>query len=295
MPIYGPDLYQLQKLRERQPFPLPFVWALTAQLVAALEALCTVGIVHADIKPQNVVVQRSDAPIDASARVTLVDLGSCLTREQLGVQSTKCGAYIQSRWYRAPEVLLSASISHAADAWSVGCVIAEVALGVPLLPGESEHNQLARIVASLGPPPPSLLARSRRAGQFFRRRGKDEVLLRTSTHEPRLVRYLPYDQINALVDHLLPRLDERERAALLCILDGFLRWDPHNRWSGSSLMQQLLSKLKAIGVQWPLPCQDAQQYSRRGSEVGLRAPTADLREINALAPKSDSLVGGCPS
>ena len=44
--LHGPDLYQLQKLRDRKPFPSAFVWAVAAQLLSALEALEAVKLVH---------------------------------------------------------------------------------------------------------------------------------------------------------------------------------------------------------------------------------------------------------
>ena len=247
MPLYGPDLYQLQKLRERKPFPSAFVWTVAAQLLRALEALTKCSLVHADIKPQNVVLNSSDPNItlDFDARITLIDLGSCLTNEQLG-QSGKRITYVQSRWYRAPEVLMWASIGNAADAWSVGCVIAEVAIGVPLLPGESEYNQISRIFSLLGAPPDSLLGRARRANDFFAtdpRTGQPILRRERAEGEPALIRYLPTDDFPTLVQYLLPDISDFERDALLCLLDGLLMWDPAERWAGSTLFERLESVL----------------------------------------------------
>ena len=171
----------------------------------ALEALTKCSLVHADIKPQNVVLNSSDPNITLGfdARITLIDLGSCLTNEQLG-QSGKRITYVQSRWYRAPEVLMWASIGNAADAWSVGCVIAEVAIGVPLLPGESEYNQISRIFSLLGAPPDSLLGRARRANDFFAtdpRTGQPILRRERAEGEPALIRYLPTDDFPTLVQY----------------------------------------------------------------------------------------------
>ena len=256
MPLYGPDLYQLQKKRDRRPFPSPFVWSAIQQLLEALEALQRVGLVHADIKPQNVVLHSADvdpAALGIDTRLTLIDLGSCLTEEQLGA-NRKSITYVQSRWYRAPEVLLWSSISPSADAWSVGCVIAEVALGVPLLPGESEFNQLARIHAMLGAPPRSLLSRSRRADTFYYARGGGEPQLREerAREEPPLIRYVPHDAIDLLVDHVLPNMEDCERTGLLCVLAGLLQWDPHQRWPNSRLLDTFRDELKELDCEWPL-------------------------------------------
>ena len=92
---------------------------------------------------------------------------------------------------------------------SVGCVIAEVALGVPLLPGESEYNQVSRIHALLGAPPRALLRRCRRAEHFFvvppAANGASTGTVprlreERAAVEPALVRYLPSDDLGALVD-----------------------------------------------------------------------------------------------
>lgn len=58
--------------------------------------------------------------------------------------------YIQSRFYRSPEVILGLPFTYAIDMWSLGCVVAELFLGAPLLPGESEYHQLRRITDMLG-------------------------------------------------------------------------------------------------------------------------------------------------
>lgn len=171
---------------------------------------------------------------------------------------------MQSRWYRAPEVLLWSPVAQSADAWSVGCVIAEVALGVPLLPGESEYNQLARVTALLGPPPPSLLLRAHRATHFFEcgadgagPDGHGAVLREErASEEPPLVRYLPHDALRPLIDSMCSDSDRVQRHALLVLLDGLLRWDPMERWSGTRLLHRLHASLEAQhGVAWSNPAE----------------------------------------
>ena len=58
--------------------------------------------------------------------------------------------YIQSRFYRSPEVLLGMPYTTAIDMWSLGCIAVELFLGLPLFPGTSEYNQLTRIIEMLG-------------------------------------------------------------------------------------------------------------------------------------------------
>jgi len=60
--------------------------------------------------------------------------------------------YIQSRFYRSPEVLLGLPYDSSIDMWSLGCICAELFLGIPIFPGNSEYDQLARIIKILGLP-----------------------------------------------------------------------------------------------------------------------------------------------
>lgn len=79
--------------------------------------------------------------------------------------------YIQSRFYRAPEVILGARYGMPIDMWSLGCILAELLMGFPLLPGEDEGDQLACIMELLDHPPQKLLDQSKRAKNFISSKG----------------------------------------------------------------------------------------------------------------------------
>ncbi|KAJ1387611.1 kinase-like domain-containing protein, partial [Ochromonadaceae sp. CCMP2298] len=62
-------------------------------------------------------------------------------------------AEVVTRWYRAPELLLGARFySSAVDVWAAGCIFAEIVFRVPLFPGDSDLQQLAKIFNLLGTP-----------------------------------------------------------------------------------------------------------------------------------------------
>ncbi len=75
--------------------------------------------------------------------------------------------YVQSRFYRSPDVMLGMGYSMAIDMWSLGCILAELYTGFPIFPGENEQEQLAYIMEVLGIPDKAIITRSSRRRIFF--------------------------------------------------------------------------------------------------------------------------------
>lgn len=75
--------------------------------------------------------------------------------------------YIQSRFYRAPEIIFGIRYSNAIDMWSFGCILSELFTGYPIFPGENEHDQIGYMMEVIGLPPIELLRRGKRAHLFF--------------------------------------------------------------------------------------------------------------------------------
>lgn len=80
--------------------------------------------------------------IPSTCRVKVIDFGSASH-----VSKTVCNTYLQSRYYRAPEIILGLPFCEAIDMWSLGCVVAELFLGWPLYPGSSEYDQIRYVVS----------------------------------------------------------------------------------------------------------------------------------------------------
>ena len=99
--------------------------------------------------------------------------------------------YIQSRFYRSPEVILGMSYHMAIDMWSLGCIMAELYTGFPIFPGENEQEQLSCIMEILGVPDKEFINRSSRKRLFF---GENFLLSRCQpklTHRCRFNRNTP--------------------------------------------------------------------------------------------------------
>jgi dual specificity tyrosine-phosphorylation-regulated kinase 2/3/4 len=155
--LLGNNLYQLSKLNKHQGLPVLLVKAFTSQIVAALMTLSTYHVVHCDLKPENILLVEGLSPT-----IKLIDFGSsCYETHTLYT-------YIQSRYYRAPEVILGLKYGCGIDMWSLGCVVAELVNGRPLFEGDCDTDQLLAIMEVLGQPPRHLLESSQHMHKFYR-------------------------------------------------------------------------------------------------------------------------------
>ncbi|KAG5480522.1 hypothetical protein LSCM1_06225 [Leishmania martiniquensis] len=101
------------------------------------------------------------APAISNLRVRLIDFSSSCYEGGPFYQ------YIQSRYYRAPEVIVGVPYSSGIDVWSTGCMLAELLLGMPLLPGGNDHHQLSLIEGMLGPLPDYMIENGDNAELFY--------------------------------------------------------------------------------------------------------------------------------
>ncbi|CDW74981.1 glycogen synthase kinase 3 [Stylonychia lemnae] len=126
-----------------QEMPKFLIKLYSFQILRGIGYLHSMGIVHRDIKPLNLLV-------DPSCHILKIcDFGSA--KKLLPGESNV--SYICSRYYRAPELIFgNTSYDSKIDIWSIGCVIAELALGDILFKGDKPHSQLVEIIKKLGTP-----------------------------------------------------------------------------------------------------------------------------------------------
>ncbi|KAE8911690.1 hypothetical protein PF005_g9100 [Phytophthora fragariae] len=161
----GPNLFDVLRGTNFNGISFKLLRKFTRQILKALEYMRhpNVNVIHCDLKPENILLVSH-----GHSSLKLIDFGSsCLSRNQIH-------RYTQSRFYRAPEVLLGMRYTAAIDMWSLGCILVEMHTGKPLFCGYDSADQLHRIINVLGLPPREMIART---NPSYRREYFDEVVI----------------------------------------------------------------------------------------------------------------------
>jgi len=159
------NLYEFSKFNrecgEEPYFTLGRLQRITKQVLIALEYIHRLWLIHADLKPENILVKSY-----SRCEVKVIDFGSsCFIDDHLS-------SYVQSRSYRAPEVMMGLPYGQKIDIWSLGCIIAELWTGYVLFQNDSIQSLLARIMGIIGPFPPHMLAWGKFVPQHFTQDGR---------------------------------------------------------------------------------------------------------------------------
>ncbi|KJZ76034.1 hypothetical protein HIM_04490 [Hirsutella minnesotensis 3608] len=236
------NLYELIKQNQFRGLSTTLVRVFAQQLLNGLALLNKARLIHCDLKPENILLKNLESPI-----IKIIDFGSACDERQTVY------TYIQSRFYRSPEVLLGLPYSSAIDMWSLGCIVVELFLGLPLFPGSSEYNQVSRIVEMLGNPQNWMIEMGKQAGEFFEKR-QDEFGRRTyhlksmeqyaREHNTKEQPSKKYFQANTLPEIIksypMPRKNMKQseidremnnRIAFIDFVRGLLNINPLERWS----------------------------------------------------------------
>ena len=151
------NLYEVIKHNSFRGLPFTMVRSLADQLVRCLVCLKMNNVLHCDLKPENILLMSKK-----NTKIKLIDFGSASFMGQ------QIYTYIQSRFYRSIDVILGISpFTPAIDMWSLGCIIVELFVGLPVFPGHSEYDQLGKIIELLGPIPSVILDHCRNTRKFY--------------------------------------------------------------------------------------------------------------------------------
>ena len=137
------DFYDyLLKNKIEEYFSMPRIQAIAKQVLTSLKYIHSLHLIHCDLKPENILLK-----CISKAEVKIIDFGS----SNFIYDATS--SYIQSRSYRAPEVIMGCNYDYKIDIWSLGCILAELYSKTVLFMSDSVHSLLARVIGIIGPIP----------------------------------------------------------------------------------------------------------------------------------------------
>ena len=223
----GLSLYDFLKNNDFQPFPLYCVQDFSQQLLSAIEFLHSLNLIHTDLKPENILLvtrdtkkYKSNATVPASTRIKVIDFGGATYDDE--TKST----VINTRQYRAPEVILELPWSFPSDIWSLGCILAELYTGNLLFATHDNYEHLALIERAIGTFPRYMLdaSASSISKRVFDSCGKFRGRLLSPPSKTHVERMLPIDNLVA------------DQPEFLKLLKKLLVIDPHRRATASEAL-----------------------------------------------------------
>lgn len=154
------NLYEFYKYNREQEeefyFTMGHLQRIAMQVLKGLEFLHSLKLIHCDLKPENILIKSYSRCL-----VKVIDLGSsCYIHDHLS-------SYVQSRSYRAPEVILGCSYDYRIDIWSLGCILAELWTGNVLFQNDCIQGLLSRVISIVGPFPEYMFKQGRHVNNFF--------------------------------------------------------------------------------------------------------------------------------
>lgn len=271
----------IRKFGKRVGLNLSAVRAYGKQLFIALRLMHRLGIVHADLKPDNIL---ANAEYNV---VKVCDFGSAFEEDAPDNDPTP---YLVSRFYRAPEIILGLRYRTPVDVWALGCCLYELFAGTVMFPGANNNEMLALMQSAKGPFPHRLLRKHLHAydqlemeahfgpDMRFNKHGVDPV---TGKPTLRMVTYTkPTRDVKAmLLAKKGPNDDRRTVLQFADLLDSCLALDPAKRISARDALRHpfFQGRAAAAGAQ-PDAEQDDTAAADLAAAQALQHGGADLTE-----------------
>ncbi|KAM7540293.1 hypothetical protein Aperf_G00000020360 [Anoplocephala perfoliata] len=231
--LLSTNLYQLVHRNNYRGFAPKLVRKFVRCILNCLQFLHRNKIIHCDLKPENILLERP-----GYTNVKVIDFGSSCRVGQ------NVFTYIQSRFYRAPEVIFGCDYGTPIDIWSLGCIAVELLTGSPVFPGENEQDQIACIMEVLGLPPSSVMRKIRRLRHFFTDEGEPRYVAERNERIEHKGYYKPTRMNRAdpgalTLETLLKNSmgEEGSDPQLIDFLSKCLFWDPLERMTAREALQ----------------------------------------------------------
>ena len=259
-PLYGPTLNQVIQDNKKRQLPSYFRRDVIVQLCNACQFLHNIGIVHTDIKPENMIfinheTKKITAPdgksmtVPANTKMKLIDFGSA---SMISENLPHHRHLIQTRHYRSPEVLLKLNWNEKADIWSIGCIIVELILGDVLFwvmdknqiencgypvaiksrdKCEGDIDHLAQIQDVLSTKVPKEMI----AAVELQMKDKNKVLFDDGIINAANAKYMSQNLPN--LKQFFQNVNYKEKNVLYNLVWNAMKWNPDDRASAYQLLQ----------------------------------------------------------
>ncbi len=162
MEILGANLYEFSKRDDKKSFFSPGnMKKVATQILQSLRFMHSISLIHADLKPENILIKSLQ-----HCQIKVIDLGSSFFNHDVRT------SFVQSRSYRAPEVILGAPYDYKIDIWSLGCILVELVTGDVLFQDYPGAQMLARMESIMGKFPTHLINSGKYARRYFLNDGR---------------------------------------------------------------------------------------------------------------------------
>lgn len=165
MEILGANLYEFSKQdrdeNDTSYFSPVNVKKIASQILRSLDFIHSISLIHADLKPENILIKSK-----RECEIKVIDLGSSFFHHDVR------SSFVQSRSYRAPEVILGAPYDSKIDIWSLGCILVELVTGEVLFKDHPGAQMLARMESILGKFPLHVLNAGKYTKRYFLNDGR---------------------------------------------------------------------------------------------------------------------------
>jgi len=246
--LLGKSVFDFLKDNNYSPYPIEHVRQISYELCLSVSFLHANRLTHTDLKPENILFYNSDysrdyiteedrqcgkkARVLKNSEIRLIDFGSTTFDHE------HHSTIVQTRHYRAPEVVMELGWDQSCDVWSVGCIIFELAMGFMMFDTHSSHEHLAMMERILGQIPQKMAEKSK-LKYFSKGKLKWDEESSSGRHVRRkckqLARYIPRESRG--------NKDWDEMFQLISLM---LRYDPSKRITLEEAMNQpFLKKFKS--------------------------------------------------